>query len=113
MDTANDCQRLAPFGVLRLVAAFRAGTERASETKAVTSRRTPKAMSHLSKTAFWLTLAGLLGGWVIPSAAQVHGPGERPAAWRFDPYGDFEKSVTHHWTEVDLAGSGGNLPVVT
>jgi hypothetical protein len=21
--------------------------------------------------------------------------------------------VTHHWTEVDLAGSGGNLPVVT
>jgi Leucine-rich repeat (LRR) protein len=23
------------------------------------------------------------------------------------------KLVTHHWTEVDLAGSGGNLPVVT
>jgi hypothetical protein len=24
-----------------------------------------------------------------------------------------ETDVTHHWTEVDLAGSGGNLPVVT
>jgi fermentation-respiration switch protein FrsA (DUF1100 family) len=50
-------------------------------------------MIQLSRVAFWLALGGVLSGWAIPLAAQVHGPGERPAPKRFDPYGDFEKSL--------------------
>jgi hypothetical protein len=47
----------------------------------------------LGRSAFCLTLGGLLIGWVLPLAAQISGPGERPALLHFDPYGDFENSL--------------------
>ena len=89
MVTANDCQRLAPFGVRRLVAAF---------------------FSCLSCTAFCLTLGVLLAGWAVPLAAQDNAPENKPAAKRFDPYGDFEKSLVFfpsrfpqgNWHPADL-----------
>jgi fermentation-respiration switch protein FrsA (DUF1100 family) len=53
----------------------------------------PILKQFLGRSVFYLTLAGLLIGWVLPLAAQVSGPADRPAPLHFDPYGDFEKSL--------------------
>jgi hypothetical protein len=67
-------------------------------------------MFGLCRAAFCLTLGGLLAGWAVPLAAQVSAPENKPAAKRFDPYGDFEKSLVFfpsrfpqgNWHPADL-----------